>query len=277
LMIAISTGILRTRWAVCQRVHGLRLDRVDRVRGSAAVLIRPFFTFQRIAFPLSHMEGEESNTAQESTPGPNTEATTKIKTNSNRCYVGNLSYVTRWTTLKDHMRQAGEVVFADVMLDSHTGRSKGCGIVEYKTIEDAQHAIDTLNDSKLDNRLIFIREDRERPPPRSTAGRGYGAIKLGQSAGRGEIGSSRNVSGGDDAGKKIFIGNLPYTTSWQDLKDLFGRAGKVTRAEVSQSEDGHSKGCGTVLFETKEAAQQAITDFDGEQLAGRRIHVRAFM
>lgn len=44
---------------------------------------------------------------------------------SGRVYVGNLAYETQWTTLKDHMRQAGEVVFADVLRD-FDGRSKVC-------------------------------------------------------------------------------------------------------------------------------------------------------
>lgn len=42
-----------------------------------------------------------------------------------RVYVGNLAYETHWTALKDHMRQAGEVVFADVLRD-FDGRSKVC-------------------------------------------------------------------------------------------------------------------------------------------------------
>jgi RNA recognition motif-containing protein len=41
------------------------------------------------------------------------------------------------------------------------GRSKGCGIVEYTTPEDAQRAIAELNDTELMGRMVFVREDRE--------------------------------------------------------------------------------------------------------------------
>jgi len=79
---------------------------------------------------------------------------------ANRCYVGNLSYSTKWPTLKDHMRAAGDVIYAEVYIDGN-GKSKGCGIVEYATAREAANAIKTLNDTTLDDRLIFVREDRE--------------------------------------------------------------------------------------------------------------------
>ncbi|CAM9195112.1 unnamed protein product, partial [Sphacelaria rigidula] len=83
-----------------------------------------------------------------------------VMTGITRVYVGNLSWETEWQDLKDHMRSAGEVVRADVMRDA-SGRSKGCGIVEYRTPMEAQTAITTLLDTELKGRLIFVREDRE--------------------------------------------------------------------------------------------------------------------
>merc|ERR1719203_1691838 len=77
-----------------------------------------------------------------------------------RVYVGNIDWKISWQDLKDHMRQVGEVVFADIF-EERNGRSKGVAIVEYKTSEESLAAIDTLNDTKLGERLIFVREDRE--------------------------------------------------------------------------------------------------------------------
>lgn len=57
-----------------------------------------------------------------------------------------------------------QVVRADVMRDA-SGRSKGCGIVEYRTAVEAQTAINTLLDTELKGRLIFVREDREAAGP----------------------------------------------------------------------------------------------------------------
>merc|ERR1711865_1015579 len=78
-----------------------------------------------------------------------------------RVYVGNLSWDVTWPELKDHMRAAGEVLRADV-ISEHNGRSKGCGIVEYSTEDEAQQAIATLTHTELHGRNIFVREDRER-------------------------------------------------------------------------------------------------------------------
>jgi len=51
---------------------------------------------------------------------------------------------------------------------------------------------------------------------------------------------------------------LPYTTSWQDLKDQFRLAGNVIRADILLDTTGRSKGQGTVLFESPQDAQKAI-------------------
>eukprot|EP01126_Amoeba_proteus_P046286 TRINITY_DN5229_c0_g1_i7.p1 TRINITY_DN5229_c0_g1~~TRINITY_DN5229_c0_g1_i7.p1 ORF type:complete len:104 (-),score=23.88 TRINITY_DN5229_c0_g1_i7:136-447(-) len=79
----------------------------------------------------------------------------------------------------------------------------------------------------------------------------------------------------DDAGRKLFVSNLPYTSSWQELKDHFGgSSGGVIRADILLMPDGRSKGSGVVIMETKEAARAAIERLDGSFIEGRRISVR---
>ena len=80
---------------------------------------------------------------------------------SRTVYVGNLSFQVSWQDLKDHMKQAGNVVRANVIMDGD-GRSKGCGLVDYETVEEANQAISSLHDTKLKGRLIFVREDRDK-------------------------------------------------------------------------------------------------------------------
>ena len=58
------------------------------------------------------------------------------------------------------MRQAGNVTHADVFKGGD-GRSKGCGVVEYATAAEARHAIRVMHDSCINDRPIFVREDRE--------------------------------------------------------------------------------------------------------------------
>lgn len=94
--------------------------------------------------------------------GPSATGDTPV---GNSVYVGNLSWDTRWQGLKDHMRQAGDVIHAEVFTES-SGRSAGCGIVEYESVDAASRAIATLNETMLDGRNIFVRVDREAGKPR---------------------------------------------------------------------------------------------------------------
>jgi len=197
-----------------------------------------------------------------------------------RCYVGNLSWRTSWQDLKDHFRQVGNVVFAEVMMEPGSERrSKGCGIVEFETPEEAARAIVELHDSVLEGRKIMVREDREdyelkrsrgqpvggynRPPREHRAPRHHG--------GGGYMGG--NMGGPVVPGKRIFVSNLAWETSWQDLKDHFKQSGNVVYADVMKSGE-RSKGCGIVEFDSPEEAAQAIQDLNESVLHERNILVR---
>ena len=67
----------------------------------------------------------------------------------------------RLQDLKDHFREAGEVVRAEIFTEGPGGRSKGCGIVEMASVDDAANAVEKLMDSELQGRRILVREDRE--------------------------------------------------------------------------------------------------------------------
>ncbi|KIW69019.1 hypothetical protein PV04_04923 [Phialophora macrospora] len=189
-----------------------------------------------------------------------------------RVYVGNLAYDVKWHHLKDFMRQAGEVLFADVLLLPN-GMSKGCGIVEYATREQAQQAIQTLSNQSLMGRLVYVREDRE-TEPRFT----------GPPGGRGDYGGGPRGGGGGGfggyggaGGRQLYVSNLPFNVGWQDLKDLFRQAsqeGTVIRADVHVDPTGRPKGTGIVAFESPNDARNAIQQFNGYDWHGRALEVR---
>jgi len=100
---------------------------------------------------------------------------------SRSVYVGNLSYDVAWQDLKDHMREAGEVVYVEIMA-LPDGRSKGCGTVQYATAQQARNAIATLNNTELSGRSLFVREDREGNKPAGGGGGGVPAPNGGGAA-----------------------------------------------------------------------------------------------
>ncbi len=80
--------------------------------------------------------------------GDNSEEGWENNFGSRRIFVGNLAYPVGWPQLKDTFRECGEVVYADVMRGPN-GRSKGCGIVEFSTPEEAALAVRALNDREI--------------------------------------------------------------------------------------------------------------------------------
>lgn len=155
-------------------------------------------------------------------------------------------------------------------------------------------------------RQIFIREvfssssifthnqDREQEPRFSTGGGGhrggfgggYGGYPRGGFGGGYGGGGHGGPHGADIQGRQVYIGNvfssnlslylqqLAYTVSWQDLKDLFRGAGNVVRSDINLGPDGRSKGSGVILFETAQEAQNAIQQFNGYEFNGRHLDVK---
>lgn len=74
--------------------------------------------------------------------------------------------------------------------------------------------------------------------------------------------------------KKLYVGNLLYEISDDDLKNHFSQAGNVASATVIRFRDtGRSKGFGFVEMETEEGAQKAIETLNGQDFKGRKIVV----
>ncbi|KAI0355875.1 RNA-binding domain-containing protein [Trametes cingulata] len=86
--------------------------------------------------------------------------------------------------------------------------------------------------------------------------------------------SPRTTNPPRDTRTQLFVGNLPYRVRWQDLKDLFRRAGTVLRADVSLGPDNRSRGYGTVLLATAEDAGRAVDMFNGYTWQTRTLEVR---
>ena len=75
-------------------------------------------------------------------------------------------------------------------------------------------------------------------------------------------------------GKKLYVGNLPYSATDSTLNQLFSQAGAVTSAQVIMDRDsGRSKGFGFVEMTSEADASSAIEKFNGKDLDGRALTV----
>eukprot|EP01053_Blabericola_migrator_P003177 Blabericola_migrator_1__3176@NODE_192_length_11582_cov_169_283109_g165_i0_p3_GENE_NODE_192_length_11582_cov_169_283109_g165_i0NODE_192_length_11582_cov_169_283109_g165_i0_p3_ORF_typecomplete_len220_score25_61RRM_1/PF00076_22/4_2e19RRM_1/PF00076_22/4_3e16RRM_5/PF13893_6/0_00021RRM_5/PF13893_6/0_091RRM_Rrp7/PF17799_1/1_5RRM_Rrp7/PF17799_1/0_00088RRM_3/PF08777_11/0_00017RRM_3/PF08777_11/59Limkainb1/PF11608_8/0_035Limkainb1/PF11608_8/72Limkainb1/PF11608_8/7_5RRM_7/PF16367_5/0_21RRM_7/PF16367_5/2_7RR len=202
-----------------------------------------------------------------SSPGEGTSPIT-----SKRVYVGNLAWRCKWQDLKDHMRKAGDVKYVEI-IEAQNGRSKGCGIVEFVDLESAQKAHETLNDTMLCDRKIFIREDREvhgndeEYRPRRRPEPAY--QRYSNNASR-----DPPPSFGPTNGRQLYVSNLPWRVTWKELKELFGGPEVVERADVAMSADGRSRGFGIVLLRDAAHVQDCIDRMNGYELQGRPLTVR---
>lgn len=178
------------------------------------------------------------------------------------------------------------------------GRPKGSGIVAFETPDDARAAISQFNGYDWQGRTLEVREDRFAGAGFAggrggAAGFGGGFGMRGGFGARGGFGGrggygggfggrggyggyggaaggyggaaavppnefTDNASGGGERSNIIYVRNLPWSTSNEDLVELFTTIGKVERAEIQYEPSGRSRGTGVVQFDTPEAAETAI-------------------
>ena len=174
-----------------------------------------------------------------------------------------------------HFKQASGFVSAEVSTSSN-GRSRGYGIVEFSSASAAGKAIDSFNETTLGERKVFVRLDRganarpennEGSPATRPAGERRGNFN------RSNIAPLRVRA--EDEGRLLYVGNIPWRSSWQDIKDYFREIGSVIRVDIPINKaTRRARGFATVLFEKQEDAQAAIEKLNGTEMGGRTITVR---
>ncbi|MGA3351149.1 MAG: RNA-binding protein [Candidatus Sulfotelmatobacter sp.] len=74
--------------------------------------------------------------------------------------------------------------------------------------------------------------------------------------------------------KNIFVGNLSFNTSEDELRQMFEQYGQVDRVSIMTDRDtGRSRGFGFVEMASNEDGEKAITSLNGSQVGGRTLNV----
>lgn len=201
---------------------------------------------------------------------------------STSIFVSNLA----WGTDNDSL---GQYISAEidgllrVSVMMRDGRSRGMAIAEFDSPQAAQSAVQKLHETDLDGRTINVRIAEPRPPRTDRAPRGdrygggedrYGGERRERSFERREPREPREPR---DPDTLLYVGNLSWGTSWQDVKDTFQDAGlSVAFADVKRTPDGKSRGFAIVAMQDPAAAEKAVEELDQRELDGRRMNVRRF-
>jgi heterogeneous nuclear ribonucleoprotein G len=73
---------------------------------------------------------------------------------------------------------------------------------------------------------------------------------------------------------KVYVGNLPFSVGYEELKKLFEEFGEITDASIiSDKFSGRSKGFGFVTFATKQQAEKAVAEMNEKEIQGRNLKV----
>ena len=203
-------------------------------------------------------------------------------------YVGNIKYESKEEEVKKVFD--GLKIKEFKFLTTPIGMSKGFCFVEFETKEEAEKAIQQANGQEVNGMKLKVeiaREKKERSSPKSVPRhngprRGY-VRRYGR---RHPIYGRRNNRryGRKPAQKEqkpkepsttgIFVKNLPYATTSEQLKELFASY-EVETAEVIMKKNGKSRGFGFVTVKTEAAQKKALAEMKEHEVEGRKITVAA--
>lgn len=231
----------------------------------------------------------------------------------NRVLVTNIPYEEKWQALKDLFRQKiGEVTYVELFTDEN-GRSRGYGVIEFRTKDLCEEAVKNMNKHEILGRKIIVKEDyngdligrvlrrdgvvnsNNRPsggpamPPMPPPMRRQDMPPVGVGGGMNlpnlpRLGAGdaldlqkvfqRNGAGVGPMGKTVFIANLDYKVTYAKLKEVFSLAGRIFKIDLLLDKDNKSRGMATITYEEPMDAAQAISMLNGQLLFDRPMVVK---
>ncbi|KAL7669376.1 hypothetical protein ACOME3_010033 [Neoechinorhynchus agilis] len=173
-------------------------------------------------------------------------------------YVKNFADLLDDESLAAMFRPYGNIESAKVMR-TETGQSRGFGFVSFDKPESAEHAVKTLNGTRVGSRDIYV-------------GRAQKKAERMQEL-REKMEEVRAERMTKYQGVNLYIKNLDDSVDDQKLNEKFAVFGRITSAKVMKDESGNSRGFGFVCFTQPDEATRAVTEMNGRILGTKPLYV----
>ena len=164
----------------------------------------------------------------------------------NTVFLSNLAYTVTEEKIREIMSTSGEVIEVRLVKHGHSGKSKGYAYVHFALPGSVQAALQRDREP-IDGRPMFISENDKKFQ-----------FKYASEA------PEKN---------KLFVRNLPKSTTKSDIETLFGAHGELKDVRLVTFRNGHSKGIAYVDFVNASEAAKAIVQLDNKEISGCLISV----
>jgi len=166
--------------------------------------------------------------------------------NFTNVFVKNLSEDVTQERLVVEFSKYGKIVSA--ALSEENGKSKGFGFVNFEDPEDAQKAVEGLNNQLLGQKVIYVGRALKHTERLETLQQKYQGVNL-------------------------YLKNIADVVDDDLLRREFERFGVVTSAKIMRDDKGNSKGFGFVCFSSPSEATKAVTEMNGTLFSGKPLYV----
>ena len=162
--------------------------------------------------------------------------------------------------LENLFSKFGKILSCAVMTDSE-GKSKGFGFVSFENAEDAEQAVEQMNDAEVDgveNKLTVCRAQKKSER----------AAELKYKYEQQKVERQQRYQG-----VNLYVKNLDDHITDEQLREHFESYGKITSAKVMCDENNRSKGFGFVCFEKPDDATKAVVEMNTKLLGSKPLYV----
>lgn len=173
-------------------------------------------------------------------------------------YIKNLDPAVEEEKLREMFNPFGEIQSAVIMKDEQ-GKSKGFAFINYAQPEQAEKAVDEMNNKDINGKTLFVGRAQKRQERDVELRQKFEQMKMEQMS--------------KYQGVNLYIKNLDDEIDDDKLRGLFTPFGTITSCVVMKDNKGISKGFGFVCYTNPEEATRAVTDMNGKIVGSKPLFV----